>query len=144
MGERKIVVASHLGKTVGWGRSLKWADWVHVTTFVSRWLDSGFGGARKEMNFLSNFWKRSILCCFSLVDLKATRDGLLSCKIQTEGMIALVGKKANLGSVPISQVQMLFKDRMSTPMYILCRIIAWLQLQYQTCYMTNTMITITR
>ena len=39
-------VASHLGKTVGCGRSLKWADWVHVTNFVSRWLDSGFEGAR--------------------------------------------------------------------------------------------------
>ena len=45
MGEREMVVASHLGKTVGWGRSLKWADWVHVTTLVSRWLDSGFGGS---------------------------------------------------------------------------------------------------
>ena len=43
MGEREIVVASHLGKTVGWGRSLTWEDWVHVTNFVSRWLDSGFG-----------------------------------------------------------------------------------------------------
>ena len=43
MGEREMVVASHLGKTVGWGRSLKWADWVHVTNLVSRWLDSGVG-----------------------------------------------------------------------------------------------------
>ena len=44
MGEREIVVASHLGKTVGWGRSLKWANWVLVNIFVSRWLDSGFEG----------------------------------------------------------------------------------------------------
>ena len=43
VGEREIVVASHLGKTVGWGRSLTQEDWVHVTNFVSRWLDSGFG-----------------------------------------------------------------------------------------------------
>ena len=42
MGEREMVVVSHLGKTVGWGRSLKWSDWVHTTNFVSRWLDSGF------------------------------------------------------------------------------------------------------
>ena len=41
MGEREIVVASHLGKTVGRGRSLKWADWVNVTNVVSRWLDLG-------------------------------------------------------------------------------------------------------
>ena len=31
-----------MGKAVGWGRSLKWANWVHVNNFVSRWLDSGF------------------------------------------------------------------------------------------------------
>ena len=42
MDEREMVVASHLGKTVGWGRSLKWADWVHVNSFVCRCLDSRF------------------------------------------------------------------------------------------------------
>ena len=42
MGKREMVVALHLGKTVGWGRSLRWANWVHVTNVVSRWLDSGF------------------------------------------------------------------------------------------------------
>ena len=48
MGGREIVVASQLGKTVGWGRSLTWEDWVHVTNFVSRWLDSGFGVPNNE------------------------------------------------------------------------------------------------
>ena len=42
MDKRETAVASPLGKTVGPGRSVKWADWVHVTNFGSRWLDSGF------------------------------------------------------------------------------------------------------
>ena len=33
-----------MGKALGWGRSLKWANWVLVNIFVSRWLDSGFEG----------------------------------------------------------------------------------------------------
>ena len=36
--------ASRIRKAIGWGRSLKWANWVHVNIFVSRWLDSGFEG----------------------------------------------------------------------------------------------------
>ena len=50
MDEREVVVASYLGMTVGWGRSLKWADWVHVNYFVSKWLDSGFEGASRQIN----------------------------------------------------------------------------------------------
>ena len=45
-GEREMEGASHLGKTVGWGRSPEWADWVHVNNFVNRCLDSGFEVAR--------------------------------------------------------------------------------------------------
>ena len=43
VGEREILGASRMGKAVGWGWSLKWANWVHVTNFVSRLLDLGFG-----------------------------------------------------------------------------------------------------
>ena len=44
VGGHEILGASRMGKAVGWGRSLKWANWVHVNNFVSRWLDSGFEG----------------------------------------------------------------------------------------------------
>ena len=52
VGGHEIVGASRMGKAVGWGRSLKWANWVHVNNFVSRWLDSGFEGP--DRGFL--FW----------------------------------------------------------------------------------------
>ena len=42
--EREMIGASPLRKTIGWGRSLKWANWVPVNYFVIRWLDSGFEG----------------------------------------------------------------------------------------------------
>ena len=53
MGGHEILGASRMGKVVGWGRSLKWANWVHVNNFVSRWLDSGFEGprGRKSIEF---------------------------------------------------------------------------------------------
>ena len=41
MDEREMVGAPPLRKTIGWGRSPKWANWVHVNNVVSRWLDSG-------------------------------------------------------------------------------------------------------
>ena len=45
-----MVGASHLGNTVGWGRRLEWADWVHVNNFVSRCPDSGFEVANNGRN----------------------------------------------------------------------------------------------
>ena len=65
VGKREMVVASHLEKTVGWGRSLTWADWVHVTNVVSRWLDSGFEVAWSDVVTQTLYFP--LVCGFTVV-----------------------------------------------------------------------------